>query len=355
MRWQRSCCSSIGEKTRFTIGWRATKSWGLKALKSVPDVVERPLFPPLTEGELKKELELTISQSPLNFGIEQSRWRLDSIRTACTALRTYTTMGVLMVLTRMGIRHLRGRNYSHSPDKEYAEKLEYIKRTIKNFDPETQVIYFMDQLTVYLHPSVGYDWSMGTEQQPLARRGYKSDLTFRLCGAINCFTGETEVLVRNKITVPTLVEFLTLLTAKNPGKTVIAVADNWPNHWHPNVRAALQEQLYPFRANLPQSWAQIKPMKKYIGKNLPVQMVHLPTYASWLNPIEKLWRWLKQDLIHQHRLTDDFKLLKQKVIEWVTKEDHQFDKLLKYVGLLADDGSFSDEIKFAKSNFSKNA
>ena len=323
-------------------------------MKSSRDEAASPVFPPLPEGELKKELELKIRQSPFNFGIEQSRWRLASIRAVCTALRGYTTMGVLMVLTRMGIRHLRGRSYTHSPDQEYAEKLAYIKQVIKNFDPETQVIYFIDQLTVYLHPSVGYDWSVQDEQQPLARRGYKSDLTFRLCGALNCFTGETEIMVRNKITVPALVGFLTLLTEKNPGKTVIAMADNWPNHWHPNLRAALQEQLYPFRTNLPQSWAQIKPQKKYIGKNLPVQMVHLPTYASWLNPIEKLWRWLKQDLTHQHRLTDDFKMLKQKVIEWVAKEEHQFDKLLKYVGLLADDGIFSEEIKLAKSNFSKN-
>ncbi|MBK9008807.1 MAG: transposase [Anaerolineae bacterium] len=23
-----------------------------------------------------------------------------------------------------------------------------------------------------------------------------------------------------------------------------------------------------------------------------------PTYASWLNPIEKLWKWLKQEVLH---------------------------------------------------------
>ncbi|MBK9335612.1 MAG: transposase [Lewinellaceae bacterium] len=36
--------------------------------------------------------------------------------------------------------------------------------------------------------------------------------------------------------------------------------------------------------------------------NLPVQLHFLPTYASWLNPIEKVWKMLKQDLVHNHPL-----------------------------------------------------
>ena len=32
----------------------------------------------------------------------------------------------------------------------------------------------------------------------------------------------------------------------------------------------------------------------------------LPTYASWLNPIEKLWRWAKQTLSHARPYCDNF-------------------------------------------------
>jgi hypothetical protein len=31
-----------------------------------------------------------------------------------------------------------------------------------------------------------------------------------------------------------------------------------------------------------------------------LQSVWLPTYAPWLNPIEKLWRWLRQDVLKMH-------------------------------------------------------
>jgi len=30
---------------------------------------------------------------------------------------------------------------------------------------------------------------------------------------------------------------------------------------------------------------------------LPIQIVQLPTYASWTNPIEKLWRKLKAEMV----------------------------------------------------------
>ena len=41
--------------------------------------------------------------------------------------------------------------------------------------------------------------------------------------------------------------------------------------------------------------------------------VWLPTYAPWLNPIEKLWRWLKGDVLKQHRLAGDWPALRRRV------------------------------------------
>jgi hypothetical protein len=41
--------------------------------------------------------------------------------------------------------------------------------------------------------------------------------------------------------------------------------------------------------------------------------VWLPTYAPWLSPIEKLWRWLCQAVLKMHRLTGDWPELHQRV------------------------------------------
>jgi hypothetical protein len=39
----------------------------------------------------------------------------------------------------------------------------------------------------------------------------------------------------------------------------------------------------------------------------------LPTSASWLKPIEQRWRWLKQTVLHLHRLADDLPALRAQV------------------------------------------
>lgn len=296
-----------------------------------------------------------MGQSPENFGYQRSCWTLKLLGQVIEAFSSYSRTGILRVLKRFGVRHLRARHYIHSPDKLYEEKLKYIQEVIGKYDPAKQELYFMDQLTVYLHPSVGYDWSKASDQQPLALQGYRSNTTFRICGAINAINGQTEQVMRNKISIFAIVQFFEQVVKQNPGKTIFIILDNWPQHWHPDVRAALQTQLYPFpHLYLPKSWQHLKPRKKYIGINLPVQLVYLPTYASWLNPIEKVWRRLKQEVIHNHRATDDFDTLKMRVTQWFNSQALQTNELRQYVGLKAPDGIFSNALKNALSNVSKN-
>ena len=76
--------------------------------------------------------------------------------------------------------------------------------------------------------------------------------------------------------VTKLRRFLAKIRAAYPGPPIHLVWDNWPVHAHPEVLARAAE--------------------------LDIEVPWLPTYAPWLNPIEKLWRWLTQDLLHHHRL-----------------------------------------------------
>jgi transposase len=64
--------------------------------------------------------------------------------------------------------------------------------------------------------------------------------------------------------------------------------------------------------------------------------VWLPTYAPWLNPIEKLWRWLRQDVLKLHRLVSDWPRLRQRVRDFLDQFQHGSEALLRYVGLLGD-------------------
>ncbi len=93
------------------------------------------------------------------------------------------------------------------------------------------------------------------------------------------------------------------------------VQDNWSVHRHDDVLAAV--------AALP-----------------TIEPVWLPTYAPWLNPIEKLWRWLRQTVLRNHRLADDWDLLKQRVADAFARVASggtpATTAVLRYVGLLGD-------------------
>ena len=107
-----------------------------------------------------------------------------------------------------------------------------------------------------------------------------------------------------------LVSFMDGLAARYPAQTIYVVQDNWPTHKLPTVLAELAAQHC-----------------------IPL---FLPTYASWLNPIEKLWRWLRQTILHAHPDAEALEPLRQQVIAWLDQFATASDSLLRYVGLLLD-------------------
>jgi hypothetical protein len=136
-----------------------------------------------------------------------------------------------------------------------------------------------------------------------------------------------------------LVEFYRQVRDAYPHiKRIWMVQDNNALHFHPDVLVALEPQECPFPFKRPSTWPSEpceSAIKRYGTWQLPIQLVLLPIYAPWLNPIEKLWRRLKQEFLYMHRYnTDHTPDLQQRVLAFL----HQFQAgstdLLRYVGLL---------------------
>ncbi len=66
------------------------------------------------------------------------------------------------------------------------------------------------------------------------------------------------------------------------------------------------------------------------------RLLALPTYAPWANPIEKVWRRLRQDVLHRHGRADGRKALQEDVSRWLPKWSGPSPDLLRYVGLAPD-------------------
>jgi len=168
----------------------------------------------------------------------------------------------------------------------------------------------------------------------LARLSHRSNTQCRGLGTLNTLTGQVLYCQRNHITTRVLSAFYAQIAAAHPQAEVIyVVQDNWPVHIHPDVLARLQPQTSPFWPRVPDNWPST-PSPRAIPDTLPIQLVFLPTYSPWLNPIEKLWRWLRQQVLHLHRLSDDWEGLKQRVIDFMNQFAHGSLPLLSYVGLL---------------------
>lgn len=278
-----------------------------------------------------------VRRDPAQFGYQQSRWSLKRLAQTLDWLDLTTEGGLSQLLKRLGIRHKRARDYIHSPDPNYEAKVSYLTRCHMRawYDPARYVFLYLDEFTYTRQPALAHEYEQRGRYQPLARRSYRSDTQCRGIGALNAITGQVTYRQASKIQLPFLSEFYAVVCQTYPDAETIYVAqDNWPVHVHPDVIVRLEPQRSPFWPTIPSNWPT-EPHARAVRDNLPIQLVFLPTYASWLNPIEKLWRWLRQDVLHLHRLSHDWQLLKQHVWDFI----HQFaagsTDLLRYVGLLS--------------------
>jgi transposase len=197
---------------------------------------------------------------------------------------------------------------------------------------DAAVLLYGDEVTYYRQPSLGYGYAPAGRAEPRAARSLKSDSTTRVVGALDAATGRVTVRQQARIGVPALIRFFRDLVAAYPGRRIFLVLDNWPVHYHPDVLAALEPQTSPFPFLRPRSWSD-QPSPRAKRLHLPIQLVPLPTYSPWLNPIEKLWRWLKQDVLHLHRSADDVPALRSLVLDFLARFRQGSRRLLRYVGL----------------------
>lgn len=264
-----------------------------------------------------------------------------------------TESGLWQVLKRLGFSYQKARAYVHSPDQDYEEKLAYIHQIIGQYDAEEVEVLFADQFSYYNHAEVNSAFAK-RKDQPKSAMAIGGTRQRRIAACMNCFTGQVTFIQRHKTTIASFIQLYKEVCQAYPNaRSIYIIMDNWPVHFHPDILEALVPQTTPFKLRLPESWKKLKPKGKYQHLNLPIQIVTLPTYASWLNPIEKLWKLLKKDLIHHHAFAHHFKELFSRVDNYLEQFKTPSLELLSFTGLLKTDGIFAPSILKAKPNFFK--
>lgn len=247
-----------------------------------------------------------------------SRWSLRTLRASVAALADYSLSGVWRLLRCLPVpvqrRPLREQLYS--PDPDYGAKVAQLERCLREAArwPQEVVLLFLDEMGYYRWPEGALDWqwaARGVSARALHKAG-ATNRQQRLVGALNALSGQVDYLDNYLVGRQQVSAFYRRLDQVYPvARRIYVVQDNWSIHHHDDVLATL-------------------------GQLPRLEPVWLPTYAPWLNPIEKLWHWLRRDVLKGHRFADDWAHLRQHVNAFLDQFAHGSPALLRYVGLVGD-------------------
>ncbi|MCB0005833.1 MAG: IS630 family transposase [Anaerolineales bacterium] len=263
-------------------------------------------------AEAQEAVDFLLHQSPRGHGSHCTRWRLQDVGRALGWLDGKSDAGIYKVLKRLGFSRKRALQFSRSPDPDYRLKWRQVLSAYQDAvnHPAQVVLLFADELTYFRRAELRSMWQKRGRKQRRLSQQPGANTKARVVAAVNAITGQLLYLQRRKIGRFELCRFLAQIRAAYPlAERLYLVQDNWPTHKHPLVLAS--------------------------ACDLQLRLLFLPTYASWLNPIEKLWRWLRQDILHNHNLSDDFKRLRLLVEQWLDQFAQGSLHLLNYLGLLS--------------------
>jgi hypothetical protein len=173
------------------------------------------------------------------------------------------------------------------------------------------VLLYEDEASLYKQPSQAPLFTVRGRLQPRLPMASGPNTVMRIAGFLNAGSGAVHFWDGSKITAGKIARCMKEISAVYPeARKIYIVMDNWPVHFHEKVQKAVQADPR-------------------------IQVLRLPTYAPWLNPIEKLWRLTKQRVVHAHTLSNDFNRFKQLVRDFLAKPTEEPQTLLRYVGLLS--------------------
>jgi transposase len=249
-----------------------------------------------------------LRRAPRHGGPPRARWTLALLAAGVTWLAGLSAAGVHRLLRRLGLTYRRGQEHLHSPDPAYARKLAAVRRAAAAAWAAggRAVLVYLDEFTYYRRPDPGRCYAPTGGPGPPAEQGHGPNRKRRVVGALDAVTGRLTAWQGTKAGVKELAAFVRRLAAAYPDARRIDVAlDNWPVHVLPAVTTALADT--------------------------PIRLLRLPTYAPWTNPIEKVWRKLKQEVLRQHDFADDWPGLQAAVGQWLADADPA--DLFRYTGL----------------------
>ena len=167
---------------------------------------------------------------------------------------------------------------------------------------------FEDEASFYSQPTMAPVHAPAGRLQPRARLGTGANDCVRAAVAFDPVSGNSRHCLRAHFTVAEFGSFCQEVAAWLPAaRRIVLVMDNWFVHRHQDTQRAIA----------------IDPR---------MEVLWLPTYAPWLNPAEKIWKWVRQRRVHMHALGGNLAQLRALVDATLGRAAQAPQELLRYTG-----------------------
>jgi hypothetical protein len=188
--------------------------------------------------EAEQAVEYLLHQSPRQYGLKRTRWRLQDVGRVLKWLEGCTDAGIYKVLKRLGFSRKKALYFIHSPDPQYRTKWEQILSAYQEAvtQPDEVILLFQDEFTYYRRADIRQSWQRGGQQQQRRHQRPGTNTKARITAVLNALTGQVLYRQRHKIGQKELREFYAQIRAAYPYlKRIYLVQDNWPIHKLPAV------------------------------------------------------------------------------------------------------------------------
>lgn len=160
---------------------------------------------------------------------------------------------------------------SPTQQKEFVEDYKELMERKEIQSGET-IVLFHDETTVREHPTRTTVWSEKGHRPVVLTSGQHQKMHFS--GVLNPKTGETYSTIVSGLNSDCFCQFLRELHTRYPNQRIHVILDGHRIHTS-------------------------KQTKKFIDQNASwLEVSYLPPYSPNLNPVEQLWRWMKEKVVH---------------------------------------------------------
>lgn len=167
------------------------------------------------------------------------------------------------------------------------------------------MFYYADEFNVSWQPTLKAMWSPVGQQVMIPTPGQPKK--HYGIGAVNYHSGETVVRLEKRKKREQIAQLLEELLEKHPTETVYVAWDNADTH----------------------SGGKVEEVVRAAAGRL--NLLYLPTYSPWLNPIEMLWRHFRREVTHCELFVSVKELLKA-TREFFQKYNNMPVKTLSIIG-----------------------